>query len=62
MITDKDSIESMKVSQPAERTYTQEEVDFIEKRAYTHGVCNTTKFKSIDDLYALFKKFFPLNP
>lgn len=56
-----DGIERMKVSQPNERTYTQEEVDAIEKRAFTHALCNTCKFTSINDLYDLYKKFFPLN-
>ena len=56
-----DGIERIKVSQPTERIYTQKEVDFIEKRAFTHGLCNTCKFTSINDLYDLYKKFFPLN-
>ena len=61
MITDKDSIEHLKVSQPNERTYTQEEVDFIEKRAFTHGVYDVSKCVNIEDMYALYKTFNPLD-
>ena len=50
-----DGIERMKVSQPTERTYTQEEVDAIEKKAYFAGLFNTAKFTSIDDLYENYK-------
>ena len=50
-----DGIERMKVSQPTERTYTQEEVNAIEKKAYFAGLFNTAKFTSIDDLYENYK-------
>ena len=47
--------EQIKVSQPTERTYTQKEVDVIEKNAFTTGLCNTCRFTSIDDLYENYK-------
>ena len=50
-----DGIERMKVSQPTERTYTQKEVNAIEKKAYFAGLFNTAKFTSIDDLYENYK-------
>ena len=56
-----DGIERIKVSQPTERTYTQEEVDAIEKRAFTHGVYDVSKGVNIEDMYALYKTFNPLN-
>ena len=50
-----DGIERIKVSQPNERTYTQQEVNAIEKKAYFAGLFNTAKFTSIDDLYENYK-------
>ena len=50
-----DGIERMKVSQPNERTYTQEEVDAIEKKAFKRGLSHTSKYKDIDDLYKNLK-------
>ena len=50
-----DGIERMKVSLSTERTYTQKEVDLIEKNAFTTGLCNTCRFTSIDDLYENYK-------